>query len=271
MGMKPPILDNEADRLESLYSYKILDTEQEKFFDDITKLASLICGTDIALLTFIDKDRQWIKSRIGLDTTETTRDEAFCAYAIQQSELMVISDPLQDDRFRNNPLVVSDPHIRFYAGAPLRTEEGYGLGSLCVIDSKEVKLSNFQLKSLELLRDIAVNQLSTRKKLMRRKVLEAELQRLESKVSEINKELEGKDEKFLQISRLLSHDLKAPMRAIASLTKWIIDDHGVQMNSELKEQIELIGESIIRLNDKVDEIILYSKEKINPPDKTNTD
>lgn len=139
--MKPPIPNNEAARLEALRQYRVLDSAPEDSYDTITELASFICESPIALISLVDADRQWFKSRVGLAATETPRDFSFCAHAIVRGSLLVVEDATADARFADNPLVTEDPRIRFYAGAPLITPEGHGLGSLCVIDRKPQKLS----------------------------------------------------------------------------------------------------------------------------------
>lgn len=128
-----------------------MDTKAEQSFDDIAKLAGFICRTPIAVLTLIDRDRQWFKARLGLDATETPRDDAFCAHTILSNDVMVVEDATKDVRFQDNPFVTGDAHIRFYAGAPLITQDNFKLGSLCVIDREPRKLSAEEKTALEAL------------------------------------------------------------------------------------------------------------------------
>lgn len=160
---KPPISADEASRLRALDEYRILDTSPEQAFDDITQLASQICGTPIALVSLVDRARQWFKSRVGLLVTENSRDVSFCAHAILQKELFIVPDTLNDERFASNPLVTSDPQIRFYAAAPLCSPEGFGLGTLCVIDHVPRQLSTGQQGSLRILGRQVMTQLELRR------------------------------------------------------------------------------------------------------------
>ena len=125
--MPTPALVKEADRLRTLRLYRILDTGAEKTFDDLTKLAAAICDTPIALISLVDEHRQWFKSRVGLGAPETSRDMAFCGHAIQSDDLFIVPDALKDSRFSENPLVTSEPHIRFYAGLRWWSPTGNGL------------------------------------------------------------------------------------------------------------------------------------------------
>ena len=157
---------NEKARVEALRSYKILDTDPEKAFDDLTILASHICETPVALISLIDADRQWFKSRVRVSLTETPREVAFCAKAIQQSELFVVPDATKDPRFSSNPFVVSDPKIRFYAGAPFTSSDGYPLGTLCVVDVVPRQLTPSQQNALLALSRQVQAQFELRKNLL---------------------------------------------------------------------------------------------------------
>jgi len=156
---------DEQARLAALHRYRILDTEPEQRFDDLTLLASQICDTPISLITLIDSDRQWFKSKVGLDVDETSRGVAFCTHAIRQPGIMQVPDATGDARFRDNPFVTGEPNIRFYAGAPLVTPEGHALGTLCVIDVKPRTLSDGQLRALDALRRQVESQLELKRNL----------------------------------------------------------------------------------------------------------
>lgn len=159
-----PTISNEQERLKALESYSIMDTLPEREYNAITQLASYICGTPIALISLVDKDRQWFKSSVGLGVEETARDISFCQFTILQDEVYEVNNALENELFADNPLVTGNPDIRFYAGAPLKDAEGFNLGSLCVIDTIPRTLEEEQRKALKLLADQVVLLLQLRKR-----------------------------------------------------------------------------------------------------------
>lgn len=161
--MTVPIPDDEGARLAVLRGYKILDTPPEEAFDDLTHLASFICGAPIALVSLVDAHRQWFKSRVGLDVPETPRDVAFCAHSIMQPDVLVVPDARADARFAEIPLVTGDTAIRFYASATLTSPEGYNLGTLCVMDRVPRNLSPEQREGLRMLGRQVMRQIELRR------------------------------------------------------------------------------------------------------------
>ncbi len=162
--MAASIPANESDRLKALEALEILDTFPDEAFDRLARLAGSLLGSPMALISLIDRDRQWFKSHYGLNSSETPRDIAFCAHAILGDEVFVVPDALKDERFVDNPLVVSDPRIRFYAGAPLKTRSGYNIGTLCILDRcPRFGLSVGQKQNLRDLAALVVDQLETRR------------------------------------------------------------------------------------------------------------
>jgi excisionase family DNA binding protein len=150
-----PVAPGERTRLAAVAGTGLVDTDEEPRFDRLVRLASMVTGSPIALVSLLTSTRQWFKARVGLAARETPRDWAFCSHAIMQNELFVVEDALSDDRFRDNPLVQQEPHIRFYAGVPLRDKSGQPLGTLCVIDREPRRLRASEVQSLLDLADIA--------------------------------------------------------------------------------------------------------------------
>lgn len=173
--MQPPRrLADEATRLKVLRDYRLLDTAPEKALDDLTALAARICEAPISQISLIDENRQWFKSEYGIKAVETARDVSFCAHAILEPDVMVVPDALADHAFADNPLVTGDPHIRFYAGAPLRTPDGHALGALCVIDRVPRELSAPQREAMRILARQVMAQFELRRRT--RELLESEEQ-----------------------------------------------------------------------------------------------
>ena len=186
----------EAERLEALRDYDILDSAPERDFDEIVELASMICETPISVITLIDEARQWFKSKVGLEITETSRDIAFCAHAINSEEVMIVPDATKDKRFVDNPLVTSSPDIRFYAGMPLVTPDGFKLGTLCVIDRKPKDLLPHQLFALQVLSKQVIKQMELRKKVY---------------------ELEHMNDTHRKLLSVIGHDLRSPLTSLYGL------------------------------------------------------
>ena len=182
-----PIPDNEAARLETLRQYQVLDTDSEEVFDDLTRLAAYLCQTPTALISLVDANRQWFKARVGLQARETPRHISFCGHAIIQNGCFIIEDALFDERFADNPLVINEPFVRFYAGMPLISPEGFAIGTLCVMDRKPRHLDDKQIEALEMLSNQVMSQLELRREvrfcknaLERHKKVEGKLKKTDS-------------------------------------------------------------------------------------------
>lgn len=191
--MAAPTPSTEAARVAALDRYAILDSEPEQSFDDLVILAAHICQVPMAMLSLVDDHRQWFKSKFGVQVRETPKEASICAQAIQQNDLFIVPDTLQDSRFRNNPLVTGEPHIRFYAGAPLVNDDGYALGTLCVLDREPRELDAAQREAINALGRLALRQMELRMNLQLLKdalsdrtreehARELELKRLEEKL-----------------------------------------------------------------------------------------
>ena len=185
---------NETERLEALHSYQVLDTDPEQALNDLVQLSAFICGTPISLISLIDDERQWFKARTGTDVLQTPREYSFCQYAMRANDVYEVPDMATDARFANNPLVTGDPHIRFYAGAPLLTPEGQPLGTLCALDTVPRQLSPDQREALRVLARQVMTHLELRRTNL---LLENERQKLEGVLRMTN----GTDETLYANSR----------------------------------------------------------------------
>lgn len=192
---------NEEERLAALQSYNILDTAEEIDFDELTVLASAISQTPIAMISLVDKERQWFKAKVGLGVRETPIEESFCAHAIASyDDIMIVEDAHQDPRFADNPLVKGDLNITFYAGVPLVNEDGYALGSLCVIDHERKQLSTEQTIALKILAKQVVDKL--------------ELRRKNTALHKLNQELRDSNMFIQKFASTAAHDIKNPLSSI---------------------------------------------------------
>lgn len=226
------IPENEADRLKELQRLDILDTLPEEEYDDLVKLASIICQSPMSLVSLVDSQRQWFKARLGIDDSETHRDFAFCAHAILDSELMVVSNAVEDQRFYDNPYVTSSPNVRFYAGMPLVTKAGYKVGTLCVLDSVPRDLTNEQRFALKTLGKQVMNMLDLR-------IANKQLGKLNSLQN-----------KFLAI---IGHDVRSPLMSVKSLLDLLnsnlisaeeLTALSSQLNSHIDQTLELVANLI---------------------------
>jgi GAF domain-containing protein len=187
--MSAQIPETEKKRLKVLWEYHVMDTVPEEMFDELTELAARICEAPIALISLIEEDRQWFKSRVGTSLQETSRDVSFCTHAIRQADLFVVPDAAKDARFASSPLVTKDPKIRFYAGAPLITPDGYALGTLCVLDKVPRQLRPDQKQALTILARHVVSQLELRRRSRQLAVAQQETQSTREEVQKLRGEL----------------------------------------------------------------------------------
>jgi signal transduction histidine kinase len=235
----------EEKRLAALRATELLDSLPETAFDEIVQLASMICGTPMALISLVDENRQWFKSRYGLDAPETPRDIAFCSHAIQQPDRMfVIQDAHEDERFANNPLVTSGPNIRFYAGAPLVTPDGEALGTLCVLDRVPRRLSAAQLRALDGLKHQVQSQIELRR---HAKALREQEAVIRTQLEELRRLQSLKDD----LVSMIVHDLRNPLSAVLGFVDLVHDLGRRSLPSDLYEYLGKAKQAGIELNERI--------------------
>jgi len=240
---------NEVERIKALNDYNILDTLPEKEYDDITRIASEICQVPIALISLIDSHRQWFKSHQGLNSSETPREQAFCAHAILKPEaIFEVPNAQSDIRFQENPLVTGDLNLVFYAGAPLVTPEGLALGTLCIIDHSPKELSQNQKNSLAALANQVVRLFELRKK-------NAELEKMKEEIEKRNADL-------VQFSNVVTHDIRSPLAGIISLTSVLIDDYSNKLDEKGERYIYHVNQSSKKLLTFVDGLLQFYKSDL---------
>jgi signal transduction histidine kinase len=260
MNEDRPISSDEEARLAALTAYGILDTPGEEAFDRYVRVASAILRVPIALVTLVDRNRQWFKSRIGVDVDQTDRCIAFCDYAIRSDEVMVVPDARQDARFLDNPLVVNDPHVRFYAGAPLVTPEGHRIGTLCVIDQKPRDLN---AEEIELLRDLAHMVVDTLE-LRRMGHVSAQQATDLARIADESRHSQLQAERLLQQKSLfiaaMAHELRTPLNAIIGFTDLIREDKANEISDERRREfIDIVNASGQHLLDLINDLLDLSK------------
>jgi len=251
--------EQEKNRQEVLKSYSILDTLPDEDYDNLTAIASEICGTPISLISLLDNDRQWFKSHHGLEISETPIEYSFCAHAIYEPDkLFVVEDARLDDRFRDNPLVSGEPYIAFYAGIPLMSEEGSPLGTLCVIDRQPRKLSESQKQSLEALSRQVMKLL--------------ELRRHKHELKRANQLLEDKNKMLQKFASLAATDIKSPLNNIKNAYLSFLEKYREQLDHQGLEMLAGIFEATRKLTSLVDGLKKSSRDErtINNR-KTTTD
>lgn len=236
---------SESDRIENLMEFSILDTLPEEEYDNITYLASYICKTPISLVTLVDDKRQWFKSKIGVEVNETSRDISFCGHAIENEDIFIVPDSRKDAKFSENPLVTQEPNVVFYAGVPLVSNEGFPLGTLCVIDSKPRSLDESQIKALRSL----ASQVTA--------LFEKRRQSFE--IQKINNELKGKNEILKNFAHIVAHDIKTPLTTIALNSELINEKFSSKIGEQGIKMINRINSSAYHLSNLVDGILEYSK------------
>ncbi|GAB3830059.1 sensor histidine kinase [Pontibacter rugosus] len=237
-------IKEENERLKVLDNFEVLDTPAEAELDEITNLASQICGTPISLISLIDEKRQWFKSKVGLYVPETPRSISFCQHAIKKDEVFEVQDAYEDKRFKDNPLVTGEPNIRFYAGSPLLTESGHKLGTLCVIDTIPRRLTPEQKYALEVLAKQVVANFELRQK---QKQLELD-----------KKQLQESNEKLDQFVSMVSHDLKEPIMNMQTVIEWLQEDLGAKDYSSLSRNLHLLKERASTMEHLVQGLLEYA-------------
>ncbi|NNC95646.1 MAG: GAF domain-containing sensor histidine kinase [Chitinophagales bacterium] len=245
--VRPAIPINEEERLNSLGNYNLINTLPEKDFDDITRIASKICNTPISLVSLITADKQWFKSHHGIDVLETDRELSFCAHAIlTPKNILEVSDARKDARFADNPLVVGEPHVIFYAGVPLVNQEGMALGTLCIIDHYPKSLSDDEKETLVALANQVV-------KLF-------ELRRTNKELRESRWEVRKRNKNLERFAYSVSHDIKSPLNNIIGFSEILRLNNLEQLDEDGKSSLRRIENSSRRLKKLIDGIIDYYRQ-----------
>jgi signal transduction histidine kinase len=233
--MRACVPSDEAERLAALDDYDILDTEREADFDEACKLAAAICETPIAVVNFIAQGRQWFKAEEGLGVRELPLDDSICAHAILEEEMLVVPDTTVDPRFADNGLVVGEPHLRFYAGVLLKTDEGHAIGTVCVLDYQTRTLDERQLQALRVLGTHVMRMLELRR---------------------TNRRLEAQIERRSQLLRAVAHDVRTPLHVIRTGTDLLQRSAEPATTAVLAPSLSRAASSLLRL---VDDLLVQER------------
>lgn len=248
-----PKPDDEEKRLQALRDYDVLDTGAEASFNDVVHMVSAICEVPIALVSLVDAERQWFKAKVGLDAKETSRDLAFCAHAVLHKQPMVIENALEDERFCDNPLVTGEPGIRFYAGVPLVTPDGHGVGTLCAIDTQSRTLSDWQLQLLQALASHVVHLLELR-------IRYRDSVRLANELSESKQQVLKMAQHNRRFLANLNHELRTPLNAIVGFSGRLVRRlEREQVPDYVTEGINAIQKASGHLSHLIDDVLDLSK------------
>ena len=251
MIMKDNLYDSPK-RLEALEEFKIMDTGVEQDFNEIVELASKICNKPISLISLVDSQRQWFKARVGLDVTETPVSIAFCKHAIEKNNVFIVGDATKDDRFSNNPLVTGSPDIRFYAGTPLQTSEGYNIGTLCVLDNKPGELNDEQLEALKILGKQVIKQFELKQAF---RILQLRKQKIEEQQKSLEELLAFKDKIFA----VVSHDLTAPINGLGQVLELM--SGGDLSDEEFKGLMPVLTSQVSSAGDILENLLAWAKSQ----------
>jgi GAF domain-containing protein len=255
-----PIPRDEPERLADLHDYGVLDTPPEDAIDAITRLAAQICGAPIALVSLVDSDRQWFKSKVGWSQPETPRNIAFCAHAIMGRRLMVVKDATQDVRFAANPLVRHQPRIRFYAGAPLVSARNHALGTLCVMDRVPRTLKPEQAEALRLLSRVVIAYLDLRRELIQsRNGPPARARRTKAAPTSLDAGVRTRQEFLLQVA----HELRTTAAAMVQLSILALKQTGA---GPARRSVETLLSSAKALGDLGLDVLSFARTTARKPE-----
>ncbi len=240
-----PRPDNEKARVENLYTYDIVDSLPEEEYDNITKIASDICGTPVSLITTMEEERQWIKSAVGTDVTEVPRDISFCSHLLTNGEDIIFKDLRRNADFTDHPMVAGPLQVGFYAGVPVFSVEGYPIATLCVLDNEPRELTEKQIKSLQALAKQVAVLLKLRKTLRQ--------------TEQLNRELQTANDNLESFNYMVTHDLKTPLREIRNYLEAVQEDFGEVLPEEVRGIFGKVSETSAHMDNLIEDLTKLSR------------